>query len=110
MKSIFLFFICIFLLGTVSYGQIDYDKFPIVTSKFLINDAHIQKSPKDSFGIGDILIDKGYITRVAKEIKPPVDAYVIEADSAYAYPSFIAGLSHVGIAEPAKKSLALLPS
>lgn len=81
------------------YAQIDYDKFPEVTSTYLVNDVHIQKSPTDSFGLGDILIKDGYISQVARSIEAPFDAYVVEGDSAYVYPAFIDALSHTGIAK-----------
>ena len=80
-------------------AQIDYDKFPEVTSTYFINDVHIQKSPTDSFGLGDILITEGRISQISRNMTAPDDAYVIEGDSAYVYPAFIAGLSHVGIAK-----------
>ena len=78
-------------------AQIDYDIYPEVSSTFLINDVHIQKSPTDSFGLGDILIEEGYITQVSRNINPPAEAFVIEGDSAYVYPAFISALSHTGI-------------
>ena len=80
-------------------AQIDYDVYPDVTSTYMINDVHIQKSPKDSFGLGDILIKDGFIVQVSREIQAPVDAYVIEGDSAYVYPAFIDPISHTGIAK-----------
>ncbi len=93
-----------FLLGIIHLSaQIDYDKFPEVTSTYLINDVHIQKSPTDSFGLGDILIKDGFISQVARNITAPADAYVIEGDSAYVYPAFIDALSHTGIAKKEDK-------
>ena len=83
-------------------AQIDYDKYPEVTSTYLINDVHIQKSPQDSFGLGDILIEDGRIARIAREINSD-DAYVVEGDSAYVYPAFIAALSYAGIKKEEKK-------
>lgn len=92
------------MLSIVSLSaQIDYDVFPEVSSTYLISDVHIQKSPTDSFGLGDILIEDGYIKEVSRNIEPPVEAYVIEADSAYAYPAFIAGLAHTGISKKENK-------
>ena len=87
------------LLGlmTQAIAQIDYDIYPEVTSTYLINDVHIQKSPQDSFGLGDILIEDGYIKQVARQINAPSNALVIEGDSAYVYPAFIDPLSHAGI-------------
>ena len=84
---------------TLADAQIDYDVFPRVTSTYMINDVHIQKSPSDSFGLGDILIKDGFISQVARQITAPVEAYVIEGDSAFVYPAFIDALSHTGIAK-----------
>ena len=91
-----LIFLSLLFLVCISYGQIDYNTYPKVTSTFLINDVIIQKSPLDSFGLGDILIEKGRITRISKEITAPVNAQIIEGDTAYVYPAFIDGLSHTG--------------
>lgn len=88
----------IFLICGLSLSaQIDYSKFPKVTDTYFINDVHIQKSPTDSFGLGDIIIKDGKIDQIGKELSAPIDAYVVEADSAYAYPCFIDALSHLGI-------------
>jgi len=90
------------LLSQAASSQIDYDNIPDVTTTVLINDVHIQVSPVDSFGLGDILIKDGIIIQVAKSIDAPYDAEVIEADSAYAYAAFIEPLSHTGIPKPEK--------
>lgn len=84
-------------------AQIDYDKVPEVTNTILINDVHIQKSPASNFGIGDILMKDGLIVQISKNIDPPFDARVIEADSAYAYPAFIDALSHTGMSKKENK-------
>ena len=78
-------------------SQIDYDKYPRVSDTYLINDVIIQKNPSDSFGLGDILIKKGFIEKVAKEITAPPEAFILEGDSMFVYPAFIDALSHVGI-------------
>ncbi len=90
-------------LSVTATAQIDYDKYPEVTSTYLINDVHIQKSPQDSFGLGDILIKEGRIAQIARKIEDS-DAYIIEGDSAYVYPAFIAALSHAGISKEDDKS------
>jgi len=92
----------IFLVATLS-AQIDYDKVPEVTNTILINDVHIQKTPGIAFGIGDILMKDGLIVQVSKNIDPPFDAKVIEADSAYAYPAFIDAMSHAGMKKKEKE-------
>jgi len=87
---------------SVSQAQIDYDVMPEVTTTILINDVHIQKSPTDSFGLGDILIVEGSIKEISKNITPPYNARIIEGDSAYAYAAFIDPLSHTGMPKPEK--------
>lgn len=99
----YLSFICVIAFSSSLLGQIDYDKVPDVTQTYFINDVHIQKSPTDSFGLGDILIVDGYIKQVAKSISPPADAQIIEADSAYAYSAFIDAMSYTGIPKPEKE-------
>ena len=99
---IFTILTLIMVFSVTLSAQIDYDKYPEVTSTYLINDVHIQKSPKDSFGLGDILIKEGRIAQIAREISAS-DAYVIEGDSAYVYPAFIAALSHAGIKKEDEK-------
>ena len=101
MKQILLTLSAVLSLGLLS-AQIDYDTYPEVTSTYFINDVHIQKSPQDSFGLGDILVEDGRISKVARSLTPPNDAYVVEGDSAYVYPAFIAALSHAGIAKKEK--------
>lgn len=89
-------------LATHSSGQIDYNKVPEVTHKIFINDVHVQKNPSINIGLSDILIENGLITRIGANMTPPIDAKVIEADSAYAYSGFIEAFSHIGI--PKKES------
>lgn len=91
------------LLTTALSAQIDYDKYPEVTSTYFINDVHIQKSPTDSFGLGDILIKEGRIAQIGRSLTAPADAQVMEGDSAYVYPAFIAALSHAGISKSEEK-------
>ena len=100
MKLLLYLVLCLSITAT---AQIDYDKYPEVTSTYLINDVHIQKSPQDSFGLGDILIKEGRIAQIARKIEAS-DAYIIEGDSAYVYPAFIAALSHAGVAKEDDKS------
>ncbi len=95
--------LCLALWTLQVAAQIDYDVFPEVTNTYFINDVHIQTSPQDSFGLGDILIKDGRISQISRTMTAPADAYVIEGDSAYVYPAFIAGLSHAGIAKEESK-------
>jgi len=91
------------LAGALS-AQIDYDKYPEVTSTYFINDVHIQKSPTDSFGLGDILIVDGRIAQIGRSLTAPSEAQVMEGDSAYVYPAFIAALSYIGIGKSEDKT------
>jgi len=102
-KNLFLSLFGVFLFFSSIQSQIDYDKVPEVTRTILINDVHIQKSPGVDFGLGDILIENGLIKQVAKQIEPPYNAKVVEADSAYAYPAFIDGLSYTSISKSEEK-------
>jgi len=93
--------ICL-LLATHSSGQIDYNKVPEVTDKIFINDTYVQKNPTTNIGLSDILIENGLIVQIGANLTPPIDAKIIEADSAYAYSGFIDAFTHVGI--PKKES------
>jgi len=99
-KQIFIGSIAFLAYSSLLTAQIDYDIIPEVTTTILINDVHIQKTPKDSFGLGDILIENGNIKEISRNITPPYNAKVIEADSAYAYAAFIDPMSHTGIPRP----------
>lgn len=99
-KQILIGIIAFLAYSTLLTAQIDYDIIPEVTTTILINDVHIQKTPKDSFGLGDILIENGNIKEISRNITPPYNAKVIEADSAYAYAAFIDPMSHTGIPRP----------
>jgi len=91
--------LCLALWTFQAAAQIDYDVYPEVTNTYFINDVHIQTSPQDSFGLGDILIKDGRISQISRSMTAPDNAYVIEGDSAFVYPAFIAGLSHAGISK-----------
>ncbi|MBT8231584.1 MAG: amidohydrolase family protein [Saprospiraceae bacterium] len=91
------------LIMNKSQAQIDYNNVPEVTQKIFINDANIQKNPSTNLGIGDILIEDGLIKQVGVQLTPPIDAKIIEADSAYAYAAFIDAMSHIGIPKSDEK-------
>lgn len=81
-------------------AQTDYDEVPEVTGKIFINDVFLQAFSPDTFLLHDILIDDGIIIGLDRTLEAPLDARIIEADSAYAYPCFIDVFSHAGIPEP----------
>lgn len=47
----------------------------------------------------DILIDKGKIKQIKKQITPPTEAEIFNAENLNVYPGFIDAHSHIGIAE-----------
>ncbi len=47
----------------------------------------------------DILTDKGKIIKIKKQIVPPTDAEIIDAENLNVYPGFIDAHSHIGISE-----------
>ena len=100
-------FICLvaFLcLSSIGKAQTDYNNVPEVTTKIFINDVYIYQTARDSFGLGDILIDDGIIKNISAEIPVPVDAKIIEGDSAFVYPAFIDAYSHTAIPKPERSN------
>jgi len=71
-----------------------------VSETYLIKGAIINASPTAAPSIQDILIKDGIIQNVGANIPAPVTAHVINADSLYMYPGFIAPASHIGITKP----------
>ncbi len=80
-----------------STAQVDFNELEEVTSTYLIKNVHFQKSAGDSMTLTNILVRDGLIHKVGQNLQPPFDARTINADSMYAYPSFIDALSHAGI-------------
>lgn len=82
---------------TTIVGQIDYDKVKNLSNSVFLNDVYLYNGSSDNFQLYDIGIRDGLIEAVGTKLEPQYDAVVIEADSLYAYPSFIDLLSHTGI-------------
>ncbi|MBT8190872.1 MAG: amidohydrolase family protein [Bacteroidia bacterium] len=93
---------CILLLQVSLFAQIDYDIVKEPSKVLFINDVIIITESQDS-SIRDILVRDGLIVKIADEIEAPFDAKVIEADSTYAYPSFIDMLSYTGLVKEERK-------
>ena len=87
----------ILLYSTKIYGQIDYDEYKKSTKSILIKNVLIVKNPDIAPSLGSILVRDGKIEQIGPNIKKPIDARTVEADSMYAYPAFIAGMSNVGM-------------
>lgn len=92
--------LCFLILG-LSFlsldAQVDYDKVGEVSSSYLIQNINVYSSNAKMIENTSILIRDGRITEIGKNIKKPFDAEIILADSMYAYPGFIDGLSQVGL-------------
>ncbi len=65
----------------------------------LIKNGLLHTMENDSSLRADILIDKGKISKIKKEIVPPADAEIFDAENMNVYPGFIDAHSHIGIAE-----------
>lgn len=90
-------FILLFLLFPFVSGIAQSDEIPEITSKFLIRNANIIVKPGQELSAASVLIEDGFITRVGTSLEVPFDAQIIDADSMYIYPGFIAGISHIGV-------------
>ena len=77
---------------------------PRVSNAYLIKGALITTSPESAPLLQDILIKDGIIQEVGPNIKASIVARIIQADSMYMYPGFIAAASHIGITKPKEPS------
>lgn len=93
MKQIILSII-ITVIASSAWSQSDL---PEVTDKVFIKNAFITTKAGSPSFFGSISIDDGLITNVGRSLTAPYDAMIIDADSAYIYPAFIATISHIGI-------------
>lgn len=71
-----------------------------VTQTFALKNANIVQKPGQMMERGTVIIKNGLIEAVGKDIKIPVNAKVIEADSMYVYAGFIDGASHTAVPKP----------
>ena len=94
MKNILTFILAIFLVTQLSAQQ---SEIGIVTNKLFIKNANVITKPGQAAIQNHILVEDGLIVQVGSNLTAPFDAEVIEADSMYIYPGFIAGLSHVAV-------------
>lgn len=68
-----------------------------VSDTYAITDATIVPAPGQKIENGTVIVQKGLITGVGKNIVIPADAIIIKADSMFVYAGFIDGFSHVGV-------------
>lgn len=94
------------LLSMVLFFQLgaqNSDTAKEVTSTYLLKNANVVQQPGKVLANTSVLIRDGLIVEVSKNIKPPFDAQVINADSMYIYAAFIDAATHVGIPKPEKE-------
>ncbi len=95
MRMIFFFLSFVGLFGSISAQDV-----PKITNKLYVKNAFIVTRAGTTPVLSSVLITDGIITTIGAFTPIPYDAKVIDADSMYVYPGFIAGLSQVGIETP----------
>ena len=84
-KSV-LIFICAFGLAGYSFAQPVLEDLPKVTSCIALKNVKLITSPGKEPQSTTVIMRDGLITHVGVKSKIPPDAFVIEADSLFAYP------------------------
>jgi imidazolonepropionase-like amidohydrolase len=96
-----LMFFGFFLSSIFAWSQSDPSGERRVTGTYAIKGATITTSPGKTVSGATILIKNGLIEEVGSNVKIPVEAQVIEADSLFIYAGFIDGASNAGVTKPA---------
>ncbi|MDN3204556.1 amidohydrolase family protein [Algoriphagus sediminis] len=71
-----------------------------ITDSYAIKDAMVITAPGQEARTATILMNNGVITGIGSNVTISVGTKVIEGDSLYIYPGFIAGASDAGITKP----------
>lgn len=74
-----------------------------VTNTYALKDVRIIQQPGQMIEVGTVIVKDGLIHAVGTDVKIPVNAKILEADSMYVYAGFIDGMSHIGIPKPERK-------
>jgi imidazolonepropionase-like amidohydrolase len=96
-----LMFFGLFLSSIFAWSQSDPSGERRVTGTYAIKGATITTSPGKTISGATIIIKNGLIEEVGTNVKIPVEAQVIEADSLFIYAGFIDGASNAGVTKPA---------
>ncbi len=80
--------------------QVSAQDIPAVTSTILLKNAIVTSAPGIIDSASSILIKDGLIIAVGRQVTVPFDARVVDMDSLYIYPGFIAAASQIGIPKP----------
>ncbi len=82
---------------------------PVVTGKYYFKDAFVVDRAGGAPTISSVLVVDGIIHAVGKTTPIPYDAKLIDSDSLYIYPGFIAAFSQAGVDMP-KEDPSVRPS
>ncbi|NRB47699.1 MAG: amidohydrolase family protein [Saprospiraceae bacterium] len=89
--------ICLLVIPSFLWAQTNNDELRPVTRTYALTQANIVTEPGKMIEGATIVIKDGLISAIGKNVKIPIDAQVLKADSMYIYAGFIEGLSHTGI-------------
>lgn len=94
LKPLLLWILCL-SITQISVAQ-NSDEAKQVTDSYFISNATVVVSPEKQIPDCDIIVKKGMIQNVGKNLSAPWDAEIIEADSMYVYAAFICPATHAG--------------
>lgn len=94
--------LCLLVIPSFCWSQANTEELKTITRTYALTQATVVTEPGKMMEGTTVVIKDGLIIAVGKNVKIPIDAQVIKADSMYVYAGFIEGLSHTGIpkAEP----------
>lgn len=93
---------CLLVIPSFFWAQSNSNELKPVTRTYALTQATVVTEPGKMIEGATVIIKDGLILAIGKNVKIPIDAQVVKADSMYIYAGFIEGLSHTGIpkAEP----------
>lgn len=68
-----------------------------ISDTYFIKNATIVQKPGQMIEMGTMIIKDGVIQNVGKDLQPPADAIIIDADSMFVYPGFIDAFNTNGV-------------
>lgn len=89
--------LCLLVIPSFLWAQTNNDELKPVTRTYALTQATVVTEPGKMIEGATVVIKDGLILAVGKNVKIPIDAQVVKADSMYIYAGFIEGLSHTGI-------------
>ena len=105
--SLLIYFI--FLLAVTNLAAQEQKPLEPVSDAYAITNVTIIPAPGSLIEKGVIIIRKGLIDNIGKDLPIPPEAIVINADSMFAYAAFIEGLSHTGVTKPREEDNERVP-